>query len=230
MSEDVSAPDEVEPAEDGPAPMTKLMPPLPSTWTQRRRARIHLHGAGLALFGIRATGVVGREQERDQLWEALKSVKRTQQTHLVLLEGATGTGKTTLAQWFYQRVDEVGGGTWKMSTHTEENGARDGIGPMLFKLLGAAGLDRAGAVEFVSKKLEQMGIPSREDAIGLLEIANPHTDDEDSVGLSASSLRSRRSLHSSPDTSGPVPASVPSSSGWMSFTTDRSRKTWWLTS
>ena len=185
LSEDVSAPDEVEPAEDGPAPMTKLMPPLPSTWTQRRRARIHLHGAGLALFGIRATGVVGREQERDQLWEALKSVKRTQQTHLVLLEGATGTGKTTLAQWFCQRVDEVGGGTWKMSTHTEENGARDGIGPMLFKLLGAAGLDRAGAVEFVAKKLEQMGIPSREDAIGLLEIANPHTDDEDSVGLSA---------------------------------------------
>ena len=129
--------------------------------------------------------MVGREQERDQLWEALKSVKRTQQTHLVLLEGATGTGKTTLAQWFCQRVDEVGGGTWKMSTHTEENGARDGIGPMLFKLLGAAGLDRAGAVEFVAKKLEQMGIPSREDAIGLLEIANPHTDDEDSVGLSA---------------------------------------------
>ena len=28
LSEDVSAPDEVEPAEDGPAPMTKLMPPL----------------------------------------------------------------------------------------------------------------------------------------------------------------------------------------------------------
>ena len=171
--------------EKGPPPMVKLMPPFPATWAQRKRTRIHLHGAGLALFGIRATGVVGRESERDQLWESIKTVVTTKRTHLVLLEGATGTGKTTLAQWFCQRVDEVGGGTWKMSTHTEEGGIRDGVGPMLLKLLGAAGLDRAGAVEFVTKKLSLLGNLGREDAIGLLEIANPRTDDEDSVGLSA---------------------------------------------
>ena len=68
----------------------------------------------------------------------------TKRTHLVLLEGATGTGKTTLAQWFCQRVDEVGGGTWKMSTHTEEGGFETALDRCL-KLLGAAGLDRAGA-------------------------------------------------------------------------------------
>ncbi|MEQ1506378.1 MAG: serine/threonine-protein kinase, partial [Myxococcota bacterium] len=75
-------------------------PPPPEDWRgPRPMRRMHLRGSGLGLLGARAVPTVGREAERDLLWQALVQVHRLPVARAVLVEGAAGTGKTHLGRW-----------------------------------------------------------------------------------------------------------------------------------
>jgi tetratricopeptide (TPR) repeat protein len=149
------------------------MPPFPKDWGRARRTRPHLHGAGLALFGLRASGMFGRYEERDQLWSTLHRVTQTKQPHLVLIDGTSGSGKSTLTAWFCTRVDEVGGGLWLCATHSQDGGNTDGLRAMLTRSFRTAGMDRVEAVKRIRTRLKQYNHPNMDDAKGLAQLANP---------------------------------------------------------
>ena len=164
---------------DGPSSDSDSMsvlhpaPPFPEHWGRFRRTRPHLHGAGLALFGLRASGMFGRYDERDQLWSTLHRVIQTNRPHLVLINGTSGSGKSTLTEWFCTRVDEVGGGLWLAAHHNEDGGATDGLSAMLTRSFRTAGMDRSDAVDTIRALLTQHGHPTIEDANGLAQLADP---------------------------------------------------------
>ena len=69
---------------------------------------LHLRGAGAELFALRAIPVIGRHEERDALWSALRSVVRRRAPAGVVLRGASGMGTSALARWICERAHEVG--------------------------------------------------------------------------------------------------------------------------
>lgn len=167
------------------SPLTTVHPQLPREWRTGHRPRIHLHGAGLALFSLRSSGVVGRERERDQLWSTLERVQRRQGVECVIIDGASGSGKTTLAKWLTRRADEVGAAQWREVTHSALGGSTDGLTAFLGWNLRINEQSRSQAVEAVHSLIKKRGLLDREDAIGLVELARPSQPDEESDGLSA---------------------------------------------
>jgi hypothetical protein len=57
---------------------------------------------------LRRARLVARRRERDVLWEALRRAWDRRRAEVVVLTGPEGMGKTALAQWFAERVLEVG--------------------------------------------------------------------------------------------------------------------------
>jgi serine/threonine protein kinase/tetratricopeptide (TPR) repeat protein len=171
--------------------------PMPEGWRAPRQPRRHLHGAGLALFEHRSTGLVGRGEERDRLWSALHKVSSERALSVVVLEGASGTGKSTLARWLVERSDEVGAGQHLAITHSAAGGANEGIAAMLTRHFRIQEFTRAGAVDRVARCLAQLGVDDREEAIALTELARPSTDEESQatgLGVRFSGPRERHVL------------------------------------
>lgn len=120
------------------------VPPFPSEWTRPNEDDIAvplpLPGVGLSLFGLRATGLVGRLEERDALWEALAQTRLEGRARLCLLEGPAGCGKTALADWLAERAHEVGAASVVRAGHSPLPGPQDGVGPMIAQQLRVTGL------------------------------------------------------------------------------------------
>lgn len=97
--------------------------------------------AGLGMFGLRELDLVGREAERDLLWNALAEVKAGGGPRMVAIVGAAGTGKSRLARWLTRAALESGVARSMVSTHAPEPGRADGLGPMVGRYLTCVGLD-----------------------------------------------------------------------------------------
>ncbi len=138
-----------------------VLAPLPASWrpstpsTQDRKVR--LLGAGLGLWGVRTIPFVGREAERDLLWDALGAVRRTGRARAVVVRGAAGAGKTRLTQWASRRAAEVGAATVMRATHTEQEGSGDGLARMAERRLRCARLRGEKLVLRVRELLRAMG-------------------------------------------------------------------------
>ena len=81
-------------------------PPFPGHWA--REGVENSLWAGRGLVGLRRVPFVGRREERDVLWRALGEVIHTGQSRVVVITGALGIGKRTLARWIAERGYEVG--------------------------------------------------------------------------------------------------------------------------
>ena len=81
-----------------PAPSTDWRPSWPAT---RERPR----GTGLGIFLLRPWPLTGRDAEQERLWGLVRGVTTPAR---VVISGARGTGKTRLAQWLANRVEETG--------------------------------------------------------------------------------------------------------------------------
>jgi len=109
------------------APSASLEPRRFPRWRRPKTPRrsLQLLGAGLDLWGIRSPPLVGRYDERDVLWEALRKVHEDGQSRGVLLTGPMGTGKTRLGSWISERAHELAVGAPLRSgraAQTEEGG------------------------------------------------------------------------------------------------------------
>jgi serine/threonine protein kinase/tetratricopeptide (TPR) repeat protein len=92
------------------APPT-LTAPLPADWRRAEPVRVpmRLRGAGLSLFALREIPLFGREKQRELLWKGLRAVHEQGRPRAVLVRGASGVGKTQLAEWLVHRAHEIGG-------------------------------------------------------------------------------------------------------------------------
>lgn len=118
--------------------------PLPGDWrrTVAPPQPVQLLGAGLNLYGLRAIPLVGRELERDLIWDVLMQVARGEGARAIVLRGAAGCGKTRLAQWIAERAHELGCPAVLKATHEPVPAAGSGLVPMLARHLKCGGLDR----------------------------------------------------------------------------------------
>lgn len=132
-------------------------PPLPASWRGPGPMRWQpLAGAGLGLFGLRAVPLVDRSAERDRLWRALRRVHRDGLPRAVVLRGAPGFGKSSLAQWLCQRAHEVGAATVLKATHSPTPTPRDGLAPMLGRFHGCDELPRSTIVDRMVRVIDDL--------------------------------------------------------------------------
>ncbi len=134
-------------------------PPLPPTWRHPEAPppSPRLVGAGLGLWGLRTVALVGREQGRDQIWDALRDVALTSRARAVLLRGAPGVGKSRLAQWATERAAELGAARILAATHSPGAGSR-GLGRMLARHTGCEGLSNEDTQNRLERILRRQGV------------------------------------------------------------------------
>ena len=109
------------------------------------RPPVRLAGAGLGLFPLRRFPLVGRGDEHEVLWQALREAATERRPRVVLLEGALGVGRTRLATAVAERALELGVASVLHVTHERIRGAGDGILPALqrhFRLGGLSPTDQ----------------------------------------------------------------------------------------
>lgn len=111
-----------------PSPLFR-QPPLVEDWRRPEETKPNkpLHNVGLGLYGLRAIPWVGRETERDQLWQALLRTCRQQAPQVVALYGPAGCGKSRLAKWLCERSHEVGTATYLSTSFGPDQGMEDGF-------------------------------------------------------------------------------------------------------
>ena len=148
-------------------------PPFPQTWRRDWVPRRHLHGAGLALFGLRTNALVGRERERDALWQQLHQCIGSNSSRLVLVEGPQGAGKSTLIHWMSERAYELGQAQTITFPGADNDSAVDRLGAAISRHLRLEGLTRAEAVTTVNTTLQQLGVDDEQAAMALVQLARP---------------------------------------------------------
>jgi serine/threonine protein kinase/tetratricopeptide (TPR) repeat protein len=169
-------------------------------WTMERpRVVDAIAGTGLALFALRDIPFVGRERERDTIWEALGDVWRRGELRAVLVAGAAGTGKSRLMRWCATRALELGlvqEVVLRNSGDASMDGAgMSGLAGMARRLLRAWELRGDALREHLEETLPVLpdGDPNRaDDLLGMRELIDPR---DDAAGASHSdSTRDRYAL------------------------------------
>jgi len=119
----------------------RTRPPVPPDWRPgpTRGLPPRLTGVGLSLYGLRRLPFVGRQHERDFLWTRFRSVTAGG-PRAVVISGAAGMGKSSVARWLCERASEVGAATVMKAHHERIAGPTDGISLMLIRHLKCGGL------------------------------------------------------------------------------------------
>ncbi|MDP2313960.1 MAG: protein kinase [Pseudomonadota bacterium] len=164
---------------------------LPQDWrtAEPPRMPMRLVGAGLGLWTLRDVPMVGRETERDRLWDALQEVHRTWSARLVLLHGPAGSGTTRLAQWLCERAHEVGGAEVMVIEHAAppQSTAADpaeALPAMVAQHLVTSALAPADVRARIESRLRAQGVTDSAEAKSLAELVCPTpADPDDTLGL-----------------------------------------------
>lgn len=150
---------------------------IPQNWQRREPPPLStdLIGVGLGLFGLREIPFVDRDDERDRLWSALRRVGETKQPHFVMLRGATGTGKSRLANWICERAHELGAATPLCAVHSPMGGARDGLAAMFANHLRCTDLDRDRILDRTRNRLQDKDLDpdALHDCLAMTEFIAP---------------------------------------------------------
>jgi len=100
-------------ADDGPRARRVALPPspVPRTWQAPLPppASVHLAGVGRSLLPWRQVPFVGREGEREALWQATRDALDHSRAMRVHLEGAAGVGLSALGRWWVRRLRTTSG-------------------------------------------------------------------------------------------------------------------------
>jgi len=151
---------------DADRPTSPVAPPVPS--------------AALGLYGLRDLPVIGRDQEKRLLWEVFEGLCAEQQdaTRVVVLTGGAGCGKSRLARWLVEEVEEQGLGATLRAWYGEAQGTGDGLAPMIERLLRITGLEQTALRERVSDWTRWHGPTLPEDVAALtrlVELSRDHS-------------------------------------------------------
>lgn len=165
LSNAVDAFAEASPQQE-PATTRPQLPELPASWRYEQPPpdSIAMVGVGLGLYGLRDIPLVGREAERDRLWQAMADARHTGRPHGCIIYGPAGIGKTRLATWFGERAHEVGAVDILQASHSPISGPSHGLGRMFANHLGCTGLNRDQIIDRVRKFYRRFG-PLDEDIL-----------------------------------------------------------------
>ncbi len=119
-------------------------PKIPEGWEPKRRNAppASLVGAGLGLFPLRVMPLVGRNAERQVLWDALRRVHKDGRVEVVVVHGPSGIGKSRLVDWFTTRANEVGAALVMKATADAAGARGAAIGRMVERHLRTENLNR----------------------------------------------------------------------------------------
>ena len=119
--------------------LTERHVPLEAPLPTPVEAPLRTLGVGLRLHGLRTQPLIGRGEEREQLWRALRAVI-AEGPRALLIRGVAGQGKSRLARWLTEAADEVAVAESVRAWHEAEGGPGDGVGPALLRRWGGEGL------------------------------------------------------------------------------------------
>ena len=136
--------------------------PRDPTWRHEdgQRGDAWLSGCGLGLYAVRTVPFVGRESERDVLWDAVCRTAESGIPRALIIQGPTGVGKSRLVEWIGQRAHETGLAQTLRAEHTAAHSPADGITSMFSRHLGIQSLSRDEAAHRVARWLVGHGAPS----------------------------------------------------------------------
>ena len=102
-------------------------------------------------YGMRAIPLVGRDDERDALWNMLRDATERGRASLAVVSGPTGSGKSALVRWLAATCRELGAA--QVFEGSRESG---GLAGMLWRHFRGQDADRAELVSLVRRALSQV--------------------------------------------------------------------------
>lgn len=169
------------------APRPQLLPQLPPSWRSPSisapagNPSLLLLGAGLSVFHLRTLPLVGRQEERDQLWNSLHRLHTERQPQVILLEGSSGTGKSRLAAWFTERAHEVGAATILTASFSPAANASEELARMGLRHFQALDLPRARVRSRIATVLARSGPVDPLEVAALTELFLPISTEDDTT-------------------------------------------------
>lgn len=144
----------------GPEPIDARPPRLPEVWDDDPTPRLpmQLVGAGRELYELRELAMVGREEEREELWRDLREIEAERSPKTVLLTGGSGIGKTRLARWLRERAHELGGWAGMHAEHGERAASQSPVAAMVEDYLDLADVDYHRTVEWLASWYRARGV------------------------------------------------------------------------
>ena len=94
----------------------------PESWRggERDPDSTKLIGTGLNLFEVRRLPIIGRDEQKEQLWQLLSEVRNSGSARVAFIEAEEGVGASSLAAWMLERCHETGAATTMYATHHGE--------------------------------------------------------------------------------------------------------------
>jgi len=114
-------------------PLPFRPPPEPGRGAEAR--------ASLTLFALREIPLVGRDSERQRLWDLARRVAVTQKPAVAIIQGSAGTGKTRLVESIVRALEEGGHAQHLEVAFTKAGAASDGYGGAVRRILRLPGVD-----------------------------------------------------------------------------------------
>ena len=170
---------------EDPEPRPNFAPPCPDHWrrSQDSSESQQLDGVGLGLYGLRSIPLVDREEERTELWSALREVHRLGTIQVRVLRGGGGSGKSRLASWLCERASEGGAARTLRATHSPNPGPGEGLAAMFLRRFGCGGLGRAEAVQRLTSHWTSQFKLSPEETQGLADYIYSGKEEERTLGF-----------------------------------------------
>ncbi len=134
----------------------QVYPTLPNNWRRKKEASLNKQGIGLKLFQMQTRRVIGRDRVRDSMWNWCLAAFVHRSPRLVMLEGASGVGKNTLATWLAHRADELGGAQWLSVAFDGSQNNRSLFGHTIGQALRVVHLPTSEALQRIEGILSQM--------------------------------------------------------------------------
>ena len=153
-------------------------PVLPSWRRPEERPAMDALATGPGLVGLRTLPFVGREDERDRIWEALREVRELRARRLIWVSGPAGVGKRRLVRWMCERAHELGAATVLRATHNPIPGPSDGLPGMLSRMFRCPGLPKRSILRRTQRSLKSLGLRDPADWEAVAELILSGTDED----------------------------------------------------
>ena len=170
---------------------------VPEDWREGQRppTRVDFIGAGLGLYGLRELPLVGRERERNAVWDALLDVREQQRAHVMVLRGPVGCGKSRLARWALRRAAELGAADTMQAEHSPVASRREGVAELVAKHTRCTDERRTAVLARITKVMSRLEVSDVREILALTELVEPAGEGELAAGDAVLRLSSASGRH-----------------------------------